>query len=171
RRQVWGLLCVPAPSRPVPSRPPPPASPGRRRVRRPLRREAWASRAAVQGSAAASLSRWPGKAAAAVLPSPVQPPCLPLRRPPAPSSRWIMKCSGECKYTEEEAKKLGVVGWVKNTSQGTVTGQVQGPEDKVNAMKSWLSKVGSPSSRIDRTSFSNEKEISKLDFSGFSTRY
>ncbi|XP_054674919.1 acylphosphatase-2 isoform X1 [Grus americana] len=38
-------------------------------------------------------------------------------------------------YTEEEARKLGVVGWVKNTSQGTVTGQVQGPEDKVNAMK------------------------------------
>ncbi|NXK40353.1 ACYP2 protein, partial [Piprites chloris] len=74
-------------------------------------------------------------------------------------------------YTEEEARKLGVVGWVKNTSQGTVTGQVQGPEDKVNAMKSWLSKVGSPSSRIDRTNFSNEKEIAKLDFSGFSTRY
>ncbi|NXK04445.1 ACYP2 protein, partial [Herpetotheres cachinnans] len=71
----------------------------------------------------------------------------------------------------QEARKLGVVGWVKNTRQGTVTGQVQGPEDKVNAMKSWLSKVGSPSSRIDRTNFSNEKEISKLDFSGFSTRY
>ncbi|NXP21810.1 ACYP2 protein, partial [Scytalopus superciliaris] len=78
---------------------------------------------------------------------------------------------GPTQYTEEEARKLGVVGWVKNTSQGTVTGQVQGPEDKVNAMKSWLSKVGSPSSRIDRTNFSNEKEISKLDFSGFSTRY
>ncbi|NWH26361.1 ACYP2 protein, partial [Grus americana] len=71
----------------------------------------------------------------------------------------------------EGRRKLGVVGWVKNTSQGTVTGQVQGPEDKVNAMKSWLSKVGSPSSRIDRTNFSNEKEIPKLDFSGFSTRY
>lgn len=37
-------------------------------------------------------------------------------------------------YTEQEAKKLGVVGWVKNTSQGTVTGQVQGPEEKVNEM-------------------------------------
>ncbi|XP_074845617.1 acylphosphatase-2 isoform X1 [Carettochelys insculpta] len=74
-------------------------------------------------------------------------------------------------YTEDEARKMGVVGWVKNTRQGTVTGQVQGPEDKVNAMKSWLSKVGSPSSRIDRTNFFNEKEISKLDFSGFSTRY
>ncbi|KAH1172556.1 hypothetical protein KIL84_016395 [Mauremys mutica] len=38
-------------------------------------------------------------------------------------------------YTEDEARKMGVVGWVKNTRQGTVTGQVQGPEDKVNAMK------------------------------------
>ena len=37
-------------------------------------------------------------------------------------------------YTEGEAKKIGVVGWVKNTSQGTVTGQVQGPEEKVNSM-------------------------------------
>uniref|UniRef100_A0A5F9DDX9 Acylphosphatase-2 n=1 Tax=Oryctolagus cuniculus TaxID=9986 RepID=A0A5F9DDX9_RABIT len=74
-------------------------------------------------------------------------------------------------YTEGEAKKIGVVGWVKNTSKGTVTGQVQGPEDKVNSMKSWLSKVGSPSSRIDRTNFSNEKTISKLEYSNFSIRY
>uniref|UniRef100_A0A8V0YRY2 Acylphosphatase-2 n=1 Tax=Gallus gallus TaxID=9031 RepID=A0A8V0YRY2_CHICK len=44
-------------------------------------------------------------------------------------------------YTEEEARKLGVVGWVKNTSQGTVTGQVQGPEDKVNAIKSVVCSV------------------------------
>uniref|UniRef100_A0A8C6CY18 Acylphosphatase n=1 Tax=Moschus moschiferus TaxID=68415 RepID=A0A8C6CY18_MOSMO len=74
-------------------------------------------------------------------------------------------------YTEDEARKIGVVGWVKNTSKGTVTGQVQGPEEKVNSMKSWLSKVGSPSSRIDRTNFSNEKTISKLDYSNFSIRY
>ncbi|XP_025210470.1 acylphosphatase-2 isoform X2 [Theropithecus gelada] len=39
-------------------------------------------------------------------------------------------------YTEDEARKIGVVGWVKNTSKGTVTGQVQGPEDKVNSMNS-----------------------------------
>nr|XP_020014790.1 LOW QUALITY PROTEIN: acylphosphatase-2-like [Castor canadensis] len=37
-------------------------------------------------------------------------------------------------YTEDEAKKMGVVGWVKNTSRGTVTGQVQGPAEKVNSM-------------------------------------
>ncbi|XP_014967852.1 acylphosphatase-2 isoform X2 [Macaca mulatta] len=41
-------------------------------------------------------------------------------------------------YTEDEARKIGVVGWVKNTSKGTVTGQVQGPEDKVNSIqKPW----------------------------------
>ncbi|XP_070334480.1 acylphosphatase-2 isoform X5 [Odocoileus virginianus] len=74
-------------------------------------------------------------------------------------------------YTEDEARKIGVVGWVKNTSKGTVTGQVQGPEEKVNSMKSWLSKIGSPSSRIDRTNFSNEKTISKLEYSNFSIRY
>ncbi|NWX80463.1 ACYP2 protein, partial [Alca torda] len=44
------------------------------------------------------------------------------------------RVQGENGLREEEARKLGVVGWVKNTSQGTVTGQVQGPEDKVNAM-------------------------------------
>ncbi|XP_054365848.1 acylphosphatase-2 isoform X7 [Mirounga angustirostris] len=38
-------------------------------------------------------------------------------------------------YTEGEAKKIGVVGWVKNTSKGTVTGQVQGPEEKVNSIE------------------------------------
>ncbi|XP_034365308.2 acylphosphatase-2 isoform X2 [Arvicanthis niloticus] len=74
-------------------------------------------------------------------------------------------------YTEGEAKKRGLVGWVKNTRKGTVTGQVQGPEEKVNSMKSWLSKVGSPSSRIDRADFSNEKTISKLEYSDFSIRY
>nr|XP_048283537.1 acylphosphatase-2 isoform X1 [Myodes glareolus] len=74
-------------------------------------------------------------------------------------------------YTEGEAKKIGVVGWVKNTSKGTVTGQVQGPEEKVDSMKAWLSKVGSPSSRIDRADFSNEKTISKLDYSNFSIHY
>uniref|UniRef100_G3TQN2 acylphosphatase n=1 Tax=Loxodonta africana TaxID=9785 RepID=G3TQN2_LOXAF len=74
-------------------------------------------------------------------------------------------------YAESEAKKIGVVGWVKNTGKGTVIGQVQGPEEKVNSMKSWLSRVGSPSSRIDRTNFSNEKAISKLEYTNFSIRY
>ncbi|XP_059384851.1 acylphosphatase-2-like [Carassius carassius] len=74
-------------------------------------------------------------------------------------------------YTEAEAKKLGVTGWVKNTRQGTVVGQVQGHPEKVKEMKCWLSKVGSPSSRIDRAHFTNEKPVSKLEIRGFGTRY
>ncbi|XP_012679078.1 acylphosphatase-2 [Clupea harengus] len=74
-------------------------------------------------------------------------------------------------YTEDQGEKLGLTGWVKNTRQGTVIGQVQGPPDKVIEMKAWLSRVGSPSSRIDRAEFTNEKEISKLEIHGFGTRY
>ncbi|NP_001187460.1 acylphosphatase-2 precursor [Ictalurus punctatus] len=74
-------------------------------------------------------------------------------------------------YTEDQAKKLGVNGWVKNTRQGTVIGQVQGPPEKVSEMKHWLRYVGSPSSRIDRAEFTNERDISKLEIRGFGTRY
>ncbi|XP_072407106.1 acylphosphatase-2-like isoform X2 [Chiloscyllium punctatum] len=75
------------------------------------------------------------------------------------------------KYTEEQARKLGLVGWVKNTARGTVTGQVQGSVENVNFMMNWLKSVGSPMSRIDKAQFSDEREISKLDFNNFSTRY
>ncbi|XP_061831144.1 acylphosphatase-2-like [Nerophis lumbriciformis] len=74
-------------------------------------------------------------------------------------------------YTEKEAGLLGVVGWVKNTHSGTVVGHLQGPSDAVEEMKVWLSKVGSPGSRISRTSFSNSNNINKLEMSGFHTRY
>ncbi|XP_035380028.1 acylphosphatase-2 isoform X1 [Electrophorus electricus] len=74
-------------------------------------------------------------------------------------------------YTEDQGKMLGVNGWVKNTRQGTVIGQVQGPRDKVEEMKHWLRYVGSPSSRIDRAEFTNQRDISKLEIRGFGTRY
>eukprot|EP00064_Thunnus_orientalis_P021472 superscaffoldBa00006524_g21637 len=74
-------------------------------------------------------------------------------------------------YTEEEGRSLGLSGWVKNTRQGTVIGQIQGSLDKVDQMKHWLEFVGSPSSRIDRAVFSNQRDISKMEIPGFSTRY
>ncbi|XP_055083268.1 acylphosphatase-2-like [Periophthalmus magnuspinnatus] len=74
-------------------------------------------------------------------------------------------------YTESEGKRLGLVGWVKNTHSGTVVGQVQGPLNQVEEMKVWLSKEGSPTSRITRASFSNQRSIEKLELKGFSTRF
>ncbi|TRZ03678.1 hypothetical protein DNTS_032813, partial [Danionella cerebrum] len=37
--------------------------------------------------------------------------------------------------------------------------------------KHWLSTVGSPSSRIDRAQFSNERNLPKPEIQGFSTRH
>ncbi|KAM9364625.1 acylphosphatase-2-like [Pholidichthys leucotaenia] len=74
-------------------------------------------------------------------------------------------------YTEREGLRLGLVGWVKNTYSGTVVGQVQGPAHQVEEMKLWLSKEGSPSSRITRASFTNQRNIDRLELSGFKTRF
>ncbi|KAI5102550.1 acylphosphatase-1, partial [Silurus meridionalis] len=71
------------------------------------------------------------------------------------------------KYTQSEGKKLGLVGWVKNTSAGTVEGQLQGPATKVRQMQEWLKTTGSPQSRIIKADFSNEKEIENVEFKDF----
>ncbi|NXI40606.1 ACYP1 protein, partial [Galbula dea] len=71
------------------------------------------------------------------------------------------------KYTQGEAKRLGLVGWVQNTSHGTVQGQIQGPTARVRELQDWLRKVGSPQSRINRAEFSNEKEITALEHKEF----
>jgi acylphosphatase len=37
----------------------------------------------------------------------------------------------------EEARRIGVAGWVKNVSNGTVEVFIQGPEENVNRLLSW----------------------------------
>ncbi|XP_035685993.1 acylphosphatase-2-like [Branchiostoma floridae] len=74
-------------------------------------------------------------------------------------------------YTEEQASRLGLVGWVRNTRRGTVDGVVQGRREQVKQMKQWLEFTGSPMSRIERATFRNEKDISKLDFDRFKITY
>ncbi|KAJ8962775.1 hypothetical protein NQ318_001174 [Aromia moschata] len=54
-----------------------------------------------------------------------------------------------------------------NTRQDTVKGVVEGPPQKVNQMKYWLEKTGSPQSRIDRAVFTNEKNITKYTYDSF----
>jgi hypothetical protein len=38
------------------------------------------------------------------------------------------------KHTQQEAQRLGLVGWVRNTPEGTVTGAIEGPKDAVDSM-------------------------------------
>nr|XP_021207931.2 acylphosphatase-2 isoform X1 [Bombyx mori]XP_037875156.1 acylphosphatase-2 isoform X1 [Bombyx mori]XP_037875157.1 acylphosphatase-2 isoform X1 [Bombyx mori] len=40
------------------------------------------------------------------------------------------------KYTKEQADKLGLRGWCKNTAQGTVLGHMQGTLDKIEVISS-----------------------------------
>ncbi|XP_064110719.1 acylphosphatase-2-like isoform X1 [Macrobrachium nipponense] len=75
------------------------------------------------------------------------------------------------KHTQKQAKKLDIRGWCKNTDQGTVEGQLEGVEQQIGFMKDWLEKTGSPSSRIERAEFKNEKAIEDYTFSGFNIRH
>ncbi|XP_061650001.1 acylphosphatase-1 [Phyllopteryx taeniolatus] len=71
------------------------------------------------------------------------------------------------KYTQAQGKKLGLVGWVQNTSAGTVQGQLQGPRKNVTEMQQWLKSTGSPKSQIIKAEFRNEKTVVNLEHSTF----
>lgn len=72
--------------------------------------------------------------------------------------------------TKATADQHGLVGWVRNESDGTVAGVVQGPVDRVRVMKTWLSTVGSRSCKIEKCEFTNERKITKLDYSEFKVK-
>jgi acylphosphatase len=51
--------------------------------------------------------------------------------------------------TQTEARRLGLVGWVKNRSDGSVELEAEGPEDMVAALIQWCHQ-GPPSARVAR---------------------
>ena len=71
------------------------------------------------------------------------------------------------KYTQQEATKLKLVGWVKNTGSGTVQGHMEGHKSDIAKMKSWLQHKGSPKSKITQANFSNETAITRVNGQGF----
>lgn len=74
------------------------------------------------------------------------------------------------KHTQRKASELGLTGWVMNTAQGTVIGQLQGQFGAIEDMKIWLQKVGSPKSRIEKAAFRNEGHIKSCAFRTFEIR-
>ena len=60
------------------------------------------------------------------------------------------------KYTQEEANRMGLAGWVRNTDRSSVEGEVAGTagqSQELAQMRHWLGKVGSPKSGIERADF------------------
>lgn len=74
------------------------------------------------------------------------------------------------KYTQKKATELSLSGWCMNTRDDTVKGELEGVEEKINEMKIWLEKTGSPSSIITKATFSPLKPIDGIKSSGFSIR-
>jgi acylphosphatase len=72
------------------------------------------------------------------------------------------------KYTQQQATKLKLVGWVKNMPSGTVQGHMEGRKEDISQMKTWLRTTGSPKSKITKAEFSNEKTITELNGKSFS---
>ena len=73
-------------------------------------------------------------------------------------------------HTQQQAKKLNLVGWVKNTEMDTVQGYMEGQTKQVEQMKSWLQTTGSPKSKITKAEFTNEKSITQLNDDSFSIK-
>jgi acylphosphatase len=51
--------------------------------------------------------------------------------------------------TVDEARRLGVVGWVRNRADGDVELEAEGADDTVTALLAWC-KDGPPSARVER---------------------
>lgn len=48
-----------------------------------------------------------------------------------------------------QAQALGVTGWVRNRSDGTVEALLQGPPERLARLRDWLHR-GPPAARVDR---------------------
>ncbi|XP_039264552.2 acylphosphatase-1-like [Styela clava] len=71
------------------------------------------------------------------------------------------------KYTKKTCDKHHVTGWIINTAHGTVQGTIEGTPQNVAIVKQWITTQGSPSSRIEKAEFFNERQNSSKTFDSF----
>jgi acylphosphatase len=71
-------------------------------------------------------------------------------------------------YAVDEARELGIDGWVRNTSGGDVEAVFEGQREAVKKMLDWCWK-GSPSSRVDDVRVTWEEATGEFD--GFDVIY
>lgn len=68
--------------------------------------------------------------------------------------------------TVEAARRLGVVGWCRNTRRGTVEGVAQGAPSAAAEFKRWLA-AGPPAARVDRVDYKDEAVLVEATFDQF----
>ena len=69
---------------------------------------------------------------------------------------------------EQEARRLGLSGWVRNTPDGDVEGVVEGPSADVDDFLAWARR-GPPAARVQNVSASRTDATG--EFRGFRIRY
>ena len=68
-----------------------------------------------------------------------------------------------------EARKLGVAGWVRNRSDGSVEALVQGPREAVEALLGWARR-GPPAARVSEVREAPAEAPHDKPYSGFELR-
>ena len=71
--------------------------------------------------------------------------------------------------TKEEAMRLGVCGWVKNCSDGSVEVLIQGEVSVMDQMMDWLS-IGPETAQVREVKILSQKDCTKLK-EGFTILY
>ena len=71
--------------------------------------------------------------------------------------------------TKEEAMRLGVCGWVKNCSDGSVAVLIQGDASVMDQMMAWLS-IGPEMAQVREVKILSQKDCTKLK-EGFTILY
>jgi len=71
-------------------------------------------------------------------------------------------------HTEEEARRLGLVGWVMNTKDGRVEVEAEGEKEKLAEFLLWL-RHGPPAATVEKVE--HEWKDFTGEFSGFRIRY
>lgn len=71
-------------------------------------------------------------------------------------------------YTQQEAKRLGIVGWVRNRMDGSVEVIAQGQREQLDAFNRFLHK-GPPSARVEEVII--EWQPVTKSFDDFSIRF
>lgn len=71
-------------------------------------------------------------------------------------------------YTHRQAVALGLAGWVRNRSDGSVEAMIKGKKEKLTTMIDWFH-VGSPLSMVSGVQADEVFPIEKLK--GFEIRY